>query len=72
MHKNYLNGLIMKQNIKKKLLNLIDEQFVILFLVWSVGTTVAAFLLDGWIGMILLILGVLPWLIMPLYLSNSD
>jgi hypothetical protein len=62
----------MKQNIKKKLLNLIDEQFAILFLVWTVGITVAAFLLEGWIGMILLSLGVLPWLIMPLYLSNSD
>ena len=62
----------MKQFIKTKLNNLKDGHLAFLIFCWGVGLPLLAFVLEGWLGIILGILGVLPWIVIPLYLSDSD
>ena len=62
----------MKQFIKKKLNNFKDRHLAFLIFCWGVGLPLLAFVLEGWLGILLGILGVLPWIVIPLYLSNSE
>ena len=62
----------MKQFTKKKLNNFKDRHLAFLIFCWGVGLPLLAFFLEGWLGILLGILGVLPWIVIPLYLSNSD
>ena len=63
----------MKQFIRNLYHRLSDTQIIFLILAWGVGLPLLAHtLLEGWIAVIAAILGALPWIIMPLYLSSLD
>ena len=63
----------MRQFIRSIYQRLSDTQIIILILAWGVGLPLLAHtLLEGWIAVIAAILGALPWIIMPLYLSSLD
>ena len=63
----------MKQFIRNIFQRLSDTQIILLILAWGVGLPLLAHtILEGWIAVIAAILGALPWIIMPLYLSSSD
>ena len=62
-----------KQFIRNLYNRLSDTQIILLILAWGVGLPLLAHtLLEGWIAVIAAILGALPWIIMPLYLSSLD
>jgi len=61
----------MKQFIRNIFQRLSDTQIILLILAWGVGLPLLAHtILEGWIAVIAAILGALPWIIMPLYLSS--
>ena len=63
----------MKQFIRNIFHSLSDTQIIILILAWGVGLPLLAHaILEGWIAIIAVILGALPWILIPLYLSSSD
>ena len=63
----------MKQFIRNIFQRLSDAQIILLILAWGVGLPLLAHtILEGWIAVIAAILGALPWIIMPLYLSSLD
>ena len=63
----------MKQFIRNIFQRLSDTQIILLILAWGVCLPLLAHtILEGWIAVIAAILGALPWIIMPLYLSSSD
>ena len=63
----------MRQFIRNIFQRLSDAQIILLILAWGVGLPLLAHtILEGWIAVIAVILGALPWIIMPLYLSSSD
>lgn len=63
----------MKQFIRNIFQRLSDTQIILLILAWGVGLPLLAHtILEGWIAVIATILGALPWIIMPLYLSSLD
>jgi len=63
----------MKQFIRNIFQRLSDTQIILLILAWGVGLPLLAHtILEGWIALIAAILGALPWIIMPLYLSSLD
>jgi len=63
----------MKQFIRNLYHRLSDTQIILLILAWGVGLPLLAHtILEGWIAVIALILGALPWILIPLYLSSSD
>jgi len=63
----------MKQFIRNIFQRLSDTQIILLILAWGVGLPLLAHtILEGWIAVIAAILGALPWIIMPLYLSSLD
>ena len=63
----------MKQFIRNIFQRLSDTQIILLILTWGVGLPLLAHaILEGWIAVIAAILGALPWIIMPLYLSSLD
>ena len=63
----------MRQFIRNIFQRLSDKQIILLILAWGVGLPLLAHtILEGWIAVIAAILGALPWIIMPLYLSSLD
>jgi hypothetical protein len=63
----------MRQFIRNIFQRLSDAQIILLILAWGVGLPLLAHtILEGWIAVIAAILGALPWIIMPLYLSSLD
>ena len=63
----------MKQFIRNLYHRLSDTQIILLILAWGVGLPLLAYtILEGWIAVITVILGALPWILIPLYLSSSD
>ena len=63
----------MKQFIRNLYHRLSDMQIILLILAWGVGLPLLAHtILEGWIAVIAVILGALPWILIPLYLSSSD
>ena len=63
----------MKQFIRNIFHSLSDTQIILLILAWGVGLPLLAHtVLEGWIAVIAVILGALPWILIPLYLSSSD
>jgi len=63
----------MKQFIRNIFQRLSDTQIILLILAWGVDLPLLAHtILEGWIAVIAAILGALPWIIMPLYLSSLD
>ena len=63
----------MRQFIRNLFQRLSDTQIILLILAWGVGLPLLAHtILEGWIAVIAAILGALPWIIMPLYLSSLD
>ena len=63
----------MRQFIRNIFQRLSDTQIILLILAWGVGLPLLAHtILEGWIAVIAAILGTLPWIIMPLYLSSLD
>ena len=63
----------MRQFIRSIYQRLSDTQIIILILAWGVGLPLLAHtVLEGWIAIIAVILGALPWILIPLYLSSSD
>ena len=63
----------MKQFIRNIFQRLSDTQIILPILAWGVGLPLLAHtILEGWIAVIAAILGALPWIIMPLYLSSLD
>ena len=63
----------MKQFIRNIFQRLSDTQIILLILAWGVGLPLLAHtILEGWIAVIAAIVGALPWIIMPLYLSSLD
>ena len=63
----------MRQFIRNIYQRLSDTQIILLILAWGVGLPLLAHtILEGWIAVIAAILGALPWIIMPLYLSSLD
>lgn len=63
----------MRQFIRNIFQRLSDTQIILLILTWGVGLPLLAHaILEGWIAVIAAILGALPWIIMPLYLSSLD
>jgi hypothetical protein len=63
----------MRQFIRNIFQRLSDTQIILLILAWGVGLPLLAHtILEGWIAVIAAILGALPWIIMPLYLSSLD
>ena len=63
----------MKQFIKNIHHRLSDTQIILLILAWGVGLPLLAHtVLEGWTAVIAIILGALPWILIPLYLSSSD
>ena len=63
----------MRQFIRNIFQRLSDAQIILLILAWGVGLPLLAHtILEGWIAVIAVILGALPWIIMPLYLSSLD
>jgi len=63
----------MRQFIRSIYQRLSDTQIILLILAWGVGLPLLAhIILEGWIALIAVILGALPWILIPLYLSSSD
>ena len=63
----------MKQFTRNIYHSLSDTQIIFIILAWGVGLPLLAHtLLEGWIAVIAVILGALPWILIPLYLSSSD
>jgi len=63
----------MKQFIRNLYSRLSDTQIILLILAWGVGLPLLAHIvLEGWTAVIAVILGALPWILIPLYLSSSD
>ena len=63
----------MKQFIRNLYNRLSDTQIILLILAWGVGLPLLAHIvLEGWTAVIAVILGALPWILIPLYLSSSD
>jgi len=63
----------MKQFTRNIYHSLSDTQIILIILAWGVGLPLLAHtLLEGWIAVIAVILGALPWILIPLYLSSSD
>jgi len=63
----------MRQFIRNICQRLSDAQIILLILAWGVGLPLLAHtILEGWIAVIAVILGALPWILIPLYLSSSD
>ena len=63
----------MRQFIRNIFQRLSDAQIILLILAWGVGLPLLAHtILEGWIAVIAAILGALPWIFMPLYLSSLD
>ena len=63
----------MKQFIRNIFQRLSDTQIILLILAWGVGLPLLAHtILEGWIAVIAAILGALPWIILPFYLSSLD
>ena len=63
----------MRQFIRNIFQRLSDTQIILLILAWGAGLPLLAHtILEGWIAVIAAILGALPWIIMPLYLSSLD
>jgi hypothetical protein len=63
----------MKKFIKSWYDSLTDTQVVLLILCWGIGLPMSSvFFLEGWLAAIAAILGGLPWIVMPLYLSSNN
>ena len=63
----------MKQFTRNIYHRLSDTQIIFIILAWGVCLPLLAHtLLEGWIAVIAVILGALPWILIPLYLSSSD
>ena len=63
----------MKQFIRNLYNRLSDIQIILLILAWGVGLPLLAHtILEGWIAIIAVIFGALPWILIPLYLSSFD